>query len=205
MKKLLLIASLGFMVSCGTEQDPGEIVRTVAAETQENIMADYFTLGEKISGETQAALLANVSSAVKKSGFHGAVDYCNERAIPLTDSFSKKYNVHIQRLSDKNRNAINALANSDDQQAWDQLATMLKDSTITAKHLIRNNGDGSIVYYKAMTIAMPTCISCHGDTKKDIAAETLKAISDKYPNDKATGYKMGDFRGMWKIKFNQEI
>jgi cytochrome c551/c552 len=46
---------------------------------------------------------------------------------------------------------------------------------------------------------MPTCIKCHGG-KTDITESTQKMIAQKYPNDKAIGYQMGDLRGMWKIK-----
>ena len=46
--------------------------------------------------------------------------------------------------------------------------------------------------YKPLMINKKVCLKCHGD----ITNEKLKnTIAKKYPEDKATGYKMGDIRG----------
>jgi len=60
---------------------------------------------------------------------------------------------------------------------------------------------GHIVYYKPITIAMPSCLKCHGSSGKEIDTKTLEIIRKNYPEDQATGYKEGDLRGMWKITF----
>ena len=62
-----------------------------------------------------------------------------------------------------------------------------------------NMGDKRI-YYKAIRIEMPACLQCHG-TKEDISPETLSIIRKKYPTDRATGFKMGDYRATWKLVF----
>jgi len=61
----------------------------------------------------------------------------------------------------------------------------------------------SITYYKAIIIAMPTCLKCHGETQTDISPEVLAVINQKYPADKATGYHAGELRGLWKIKMTK--
>jgi hypothetical protein len=60
---------------------------------------------------------------------------------------------------------------------------------------------GKATYYKPILIGMPTCLKCHG-SEKEIDSKTLEIINDRYPNDLAKGYKMGDFRGAWKIEFD---
>lgn len=45
---------------------------------------------------------------------------------------------------------------------------------------------------------MPTCLKCHGGAE-DIAGGTRAVLAEKYPRDRATGYQLGDLRGMWKI------
>ncbi len=50
---------------------------------------------------------------------------------------------------------------------------------------------------------MPACLKCHGLPGKDIDANTLALLQKKYPEDKATGYKLGDLRGAWKISFSK--
>ena len=47
----------------------------------------------------------------------------------------------------------------------------------------------------------PPCLQCHGTPNQDIAPETLAAIQKLYPDDKATGFKLGDLRGLWRVTF----
>lgn len=70
-----------------------------------------------------------------------------------------------------------------------------------AKHLVMREKN-TVYYYKAISIGMPTCLKCHGDKSVEIDPLALKLIAQKYPEDKATGYKIGELRGMWKIKMN---
>lgn len=155
--------------------------------------------GDSVAGLVQSVLLSNVMQATQQSGVAGAVGFCNEKAGYLTDSAGSNYTV--QRLSDQNRNPANALTTDADKAAWSKMETLLHDSTERKKHFVEVQG-GNIYYYKAINIAMPACLNCHGNVEKDIHPETLLAIQERYPADKATGYAMGAFRGIWKIKMN---
>ena len=62
--------------------------------------------------------------------------------------------------------------------------------------------DEALVYYKPIKTAMPACLNCHGTPGSDIAPATLEKIQELYPNDKATGYNLNDFRGLWRIAFS---
>jgi len=44
-------------------------------------------------------------------------------------------------------------------------------------------------------------LQCHGEPGKDIQAENLTLLHQVYPDDKATGYKLGDLRGIWRVRF----
>lgn len=149
-------------------------------------------LGDSISSEMQTVLLKNVGEAIQQGGTEFAVGFCNLEAVPLTDSISKKHQVKIQRLSDKNRNPKNAVESESDKLAWEKIKKEKTD-------FIKQTQTGEIYYYKPIPIGMPTCIQCHGN-RSDISKKTLEVIDIKYPDDKATGYEMGDLRGMWKIK-----
>ena len=58
-----------------------------------------------------------------------------------------------------------------------------------------------LVYYKPIRIALPACLKCHGEPISDIDVATSEKIQNLYPADLATGYKLNDFRGLWKIEF----
>lgn len=151
----------------------------------------FLILGDSISGEAQKTLLQNVSKAMQAGGPEYAVDFCHLEAMPLTDSISLKHGVSIRRLTDKNRNPENRIRTDDDKEAWEYIKAEKNE-------FIRQDQDGSVSYYKPINIGMETCLTCHGKPGK-IPAETLEIIRQKYPEDLATGYEMGDLRGMWKI------
>ena len=47
--------------------------------------------------------------------------------------------------------------------------------------------------------AIPTealCLTCHGET---LAPELAAAIAREYPNDQATGFKLGELRGAFRV------
>ena len=110
----LLIAISIFGASCSSKQQK-------AAELSQSI--DTFALlqkGDTISAQVQKVLLSNVMQAIKSGGPEYAVTFCNERAMPLTDSLAKANNCIIQRVSDKYRNPANKLTEYD-QEIWKQL------------------------------------------------------------------------------------
>ncbi|MBW7840399.1 MAG: DUF3365 domain-containing protein [Chitinophagaceae bacterium] len=159
----------------------------------------YFEEGNHIASEAQKALLSKVTKAIADSGVNGAVAFCNENAIPITDSLSNAFHAQIKRISNKNRNPDNVLKTETDIMAWNLIEGMAREATAPpAQHVVLQEGN-KIFYYKAITLGMPTCLKCHGNKDTDIAPETLQLIQAKYPNDKAIGYQLGELRGLWKI------
>ncbi|MBX2904205.1 MAG: DUF3365 domain-containing protein [Chitinophagales bacterium] len=154
---------------------------------------NYTALGDSITTEIQQVFMQRVSAAMQQGGSEHAVTYCNIHAMPITDSLSNIYHASIQRLSNKNRNPLNAINATADSLAWKKIETQ-KVSFAEQKN------EGEVVYYKPIFLAMPACIKCHGNTS-DITEGTQVLLKQKYPNDLATGYSLGELRGMWKIKF----
>ena len=173
-----------FLFSC-SENKPAEIVD----------FSEWKQKGDSIATISQKALLEKVSKAIEKGGTEYAVDFCNVEAMPLTDSLSNSLDVRISRISDKNRNPENELNSETDREIFKKFAenNSVKDSLF--------NEDEQLVYYKRINLTMPACIKCHGNPKIDIEPNTFEKIKSNYPDDKAIGYAMGDFRGLWKIEF----
>ena len=63
--------------------------------------------------------------------------------------------------------------------------------------------ENEVLFYKSIRLGMPACLKCHGKPETDINSETLTVLKDKYPNDLAINYSIGDFRGAWKIVFQK--
>ena len=138
--------------------------------------------------------------AINKGGTEYAVDFCSTKAIELTDSVGRSLNAKVKRVSDNNRNPKNS-AN------WDELNYMQ-----AAKRDLENGktpdpgfldvGNNRIVHYYPI-VTNQLCMQCHGQPKSDISSTTLTKINTLYPNDRATGYKLNELRGIWVVEMNK--
>jgi hypothetical protein len=193
------------LASC--DQSDVQQVKEVQANQEvqtitESEKAEKFAIADSISNIAQATLLKNISQAIKAGGTVHAVDFCNIQAVPLMDSVSKANKVKVERVTEKNRNPDNYLKTENDKSAW----VKFKDAFFKLEKpvpFIQEEGNQTLVYYKPIAMGMPTCLKCHGAPVKDIDVATAEKINEKYPNDLATNYKMGDFRGMWKVTFER--
>ncbi len=189
LRNNLMLISFFLIFSC--QQKPSQ--NSMDAETY----ARYLTAGNEVSTATQAALLANVSQAMQQGGSLYAVEFCNIHAADITDSLSQKWNCEIARISEKNRNSENALSTGTDKDMWEYFFTLHRDGvqrdTIIAV-------EGQPIYYRPIVTGMPACLQCHG-SPQEMDPATYSKIQELYPSDLAMGYKLNDFRGLWKIVF----
>lgn len=156
--------------------------------------AEYRQTGNEISQIAQSTLLMNVGKAIQKGGSEYAVEFCNLQASSIIDSLNSVNNCVISRVSAKNRNPENGLKNEQEKELWN-----LYQNNFSADTLVQNKQ--KLVYYKPIKIGMPACLKCHGNPESEINAATLEKLQSLYPGDLATGYKLNDFRGLWKIEF----
>lgn len=188
---LLPMALIFFLLSCNPKSS------NKTGNEQVTDTAALLKLGDSITSAVQKVLLANVTNAMKSGGPSFAVTYCNQQAMPLTDSLAKKYNCLINRISDKYRNPANKPGTKEEGI----LATML---ATTPMQPVLISESGKMIYYKPIKIAMPACLVCHGTAGREMDTKTMESILKLYPFDLATGYKEGDLRGMWKITFLED-
>ncbi len=165
-----------------------------SSEIDPEIYLEFQNKGAGISKISQTTLLANVAKAIQKGGPEYAVEFCNLNVSGIIDSLNGVNNCTISRVSAKNRNSNNRLSGKQEKEIWG-----LFENTLLTDTLIQNSG--KLIYYKPIKIGMPACLKCHGNPLSEIDSTTLRKIERLYPDDLATGYKLKDFRGLWKIKF----
>ena len=56
--------------------------------------------------------------------------------------------------------------------------------------------------YAEPIIVQPLCLSCHGNV---LAPEVANHIEEAYPDDQATGFEIGDLRGVYWVAFPREL
>jgi len=172
----------------------------MATEEVSEREVDYKSLGKQIALSTKSVLGKNLMSAIQNGGSHSAVEFCNTRAIPLTDSMAAKLNVSVKRVSDKPRNPDNK-ANESELEYIASAKNQLTNGEELTPHLIERGGK-MVGYYPITTNEM--CLQCHGTPEADIDKLTQSKIAEKYPDDKATGYGANEIRGIWVIEMDKK-
>jgi len=181
MKKLLLV--LAILSS-----------NAVAHEHQQFTQQSQAAIKE-FAGTLKGSLVA----AMKSGGPIEAITVCNQVAPVIAAELSKKYDMEIARTSLKVRNQSNKADN------WES-------SVLTQFEQLKENGDPiqSLVFSEIINIdnsqemrmmkAIPTgkvCLKCHGS---NIDESVQKRLHELYPDDQATGFKLGDIRGAFTIR-----
>lgn len=154
--------------------------------------------GQKVVKATFQTLSSNLKNAMEEGGVEYALQFCNVEAIPLTDSLSKHHDVSIRRASHKPRNPYNT-ADSLEAEVIKQYINKLESGEKLKP--VTYADENRITFHAPITITNSLCLNCHGKVNEGISKENLATIQELYPNDQATGFSMGDLRGVWTVRF----
>lgn len=147
---------------------------------------------KQLALKTKSILGKNLTKAIKEYGPEGAISFCNEKALFLTDSMARELHAKIKRVTNKPRNSQN--------QATEREILILNSLELAenAGGVLKQFEGKKIGYFKIETNEM--CLKCHGDFTENISKKTAEKISQLYPKDQAIGYKSNELRGMWMIE-----
>lgn len=153
--------------------------------------AAWLARGAQTVAPLKRELLAALQEALARGGPEQAIDVCRLRAPEIAAQASSPA-VRVGRTSDRLRNPANAPAD------WmrpllDAYRANPQERAPRVVHL----ADGRVGYAEPIFV-QPLCLACHGETLTPALRERLAA---RYPDDRATGYRAGDFRGLVYAEF----
>jgi hypothetical protein len=152
----------------------------------------------KIVARSQESLLGTLRKGLSQGSPATAISYCQERALPVTDSLSRSMGYKIRRTALRWRNPDNR-PDSSLQALLIQWDKEIKAGIVPQPRFL--DGIHGPKRYVAPIILKPLCLNCHGDPSLgEVAPETLAEIRRLYPEDKALGFKVGDLRGAWVVE-----
>ncbi|MDX5481178.1 MAG: DUF3365 domain-containing protein [Hymenobacteraceae bacterium] len=199
----LLSLALAGLWACSTPQkEDATTVTTTALTPQE--AAQYRQDGRMIVKASFDTLSHNLMRAMGEGGPLHALQFCNLQAYPLTDSLSEQFNAHIKRTSLQYRNP----GNQPDAQEKALLTTFAAWKSqgrdlATADTVVMLDND-QVLFAKPILL-QPQCQACHGVVGGTVPQELYREIQQLYPADKAVGFRSGDLRGMWAIRFKRQL
>lgn len=139
-------------------------------------------------------LKPKLKESMQKGGIEHAVNVCSVEAPKIAHKLSNETGWTVKRVSLKPRNSKagpdeferNVLVNFNELKSDGVAVSLLEHSELV--------GD-QYRYMKAQSVEV-VCLACHGS---DVPENTYKLIKDKYPEDTATGYALGDVRGAFSL------
>ncbi len=198
MLRISTIALLALFVFFSCQEKERTTQTQIHADTIDT--SEFLAKGAELTGKVQATLLKRLSSIIQKEGTAHAIGYCHLHALPMIDSMILDDKTAIVRITNKYRNRNDAPSTDLDAETLAQYeASSSRGEQINP--MVRRGKDGTVTYYAPIKVALPTCLKCHGDPRQDIDPATLEKIDQLYPKDLARNYKLGDFRGAWKVTF----
>ncbi len=159
--------------------------------------------GQAITDEAQKALLQTLMKKIESEGVIGAVEYCQMNAIPLVDSLSRSHKAIIRRVSNKWRNPKDA-PTGDEVGIMEAYTYSIEQGQAPREEVFMDDNTTQVVYTRPIMMGAALCLQCHGTVDKELTPEVAEKINSLYPEDKATGYQLGEWRGIWKVVFEKK-
>ena len=161
---------------------------------------DDALLGEarKVATSLPPKLLAALQEEISKSGPEGAIPVCRDMAPKMAGEISQQTGWKIKRVSLKARNEARAIPD-----AWEKAALEDFDKRAAAGEPPAQLEKGEKIgneyrYVKALPV-QPLCLGCHGPADQ-LSPAVKSALGQHYPNDRATGYSVGQIRGAISVR-----
>ncbi|MCG6898232.1 MAG: DUF3365 domain-containing protein [Thiocapsa sp.] len=172
------------------------ITTTIHAETATE---DDLAEAKAIVQEFATTLQGELQAAIKEGGPTNAIAVCQDRAPAIAADLSERSGWQVGRTSLKTRNVAE---NSPD--AWEAEVLARFDARRAAgedvqpmayAEIVGTDGGRMFRFMKAIPTA-EVCLACHGSAITD---EVAAALDERYPDDMARGYSLGDVRGAFSL------
>lgn len=157
---------------------------------------DFETEAKALATDLKMSLMKNLADKIAEAGPVKAITFCHENVKPIAKSAAKDRmdKFEFGRTSHKIRNSNNS------PQPWAE--SYLKEfqgkfkGDIKKDFVIHRLENSKRIYLEPLYV-QAQCLVCHGEK---IDKDIKNKLDEIYPQDKATGFKLGEFRGFIWIK-----
>jgi hypothetical protein len=154
-------------------------------------LAAFANAAQQRGNAFQLALRTELMQAMQEGGPANAIAVCSQRATAIAASVSTD-GYTVRRVGTRLRNPGNAPSERD-RAALAQFEA--RDKKDDSPIRVRNDDAAAPKFSLYLPLrAGEMCITCHGDPTS-LPQAARDALSQRYPQDQATGYALGDLRG----------
>jgi hypothetical protein len=158
-------------------------------------------VGEVAAADLKKTLSTALMQAIQDEGIEKAIGVCSAEAVSLTARIAEQSEAieSVKRTSFKFRNPANAPDLLEAAALTYFEDTLRKTGELPAFHIQKvESGHGTHFRYYQPLQVNSLCVTCHGE-RDDIAPTIRALLGERYPNDQAVGYHVGDLRGIIRV------
>jgi hypothetical protein len=188
------------LIMIGVSAASGLAVLSKAEQpTQDPQTQQAMVEARQISSELADKVRGLLLKEIEIGGLAGAVRVCSEMAQNITREFNARSGHSVRRVSLRYRNPSN-IPDEYDRRKLEEFDLLNKKKEMKNEYSeVIDEGGQKYLRYILPLVALPLCINCHG-LKETISAEVKTILSEKYPDDRATGFRVVDLRGAISVK-----
>lgn len=194
--RFTILSFFVLLMCCGPQNDSQQ------SENKDNVVIIDTTAvvkaGQEITQASFQTLSSNLQKAMSEGGVSNALEFCNVKAMPLTDFLALHYGIELRRASHQPRNPVNQADSLEMAAIKEYIREIEQGRELKPVTYAR---DKTITYHAPIRIQGQLCLSCHGNPGTDITQSDFETIQELYPEDEATGFEVGELRGIWSIQF----
>ncbi|MBK8975889.1 MAG: DUF3365 domain-containing protein [Planctomycetes bacterium] len=146
--------------------------------------------------ELATSLQGRLQQALAEGGPARAIEVCATEAMPLTTAVTRD-GYSVRRIGTRVRNRAHNTPTAAERAILDEFATLPPEARATAFREVER--DGRYAFYAPIVIPAALCLQCHGPTD-ELPPAVRAALAERYPDDEATGYALGDLRGAFVVE-----
>jgi len=170
------------LAACSRESAPPPVTTEVSAEARAR--------GAALIGELKRTLVGTLTKAMSQ-GVPAAITTCHTEAPVLTAAVARE-GATIGRATRKPRNPKNVAAGWQADALAQFEGQVAAGKPLAGQTFVRRLPEGRIAYGEPLVI-QELCLTCHGAT---LAPDVQAELAARYPDDRATGYAVGELRGV---------
>ncbi|MBA2662789.1 MAG: DUF3365 domain-containing protein [Bradymonadaceae bacterium] len=191
---LVTFAFATLAVSVGCKRDPSSARVTlpqgwslVSADELDGARREQMKLADSARAELATRLMQRVAQVSQADGFSAAVEVCHGEAPKIAAEVAAKHRVAIGRTSSRLRNPSNLAP------VWSEALFNEPGEPAIA---VGPHGEFGVVH---PIVLGELCANCHGAADK-LAPGVAEILTQRYPDDRATGYAPGELRGWFWVE-----
>jgi hypothetical protein len=147
--------------------------------------------GDSLTATADSLLRRTLARELAAGGVARALTFCRPETYGAIDSLAAVLKATAHRVSERPRNPAHKAP---------LLAEEMRPDTVRT---IKRLSQEVFFYQRPIVLNNQLCLRCHGEVGKDISAADYALVKQKFPQDQATGYRLGQAMGAWQLSLQR--